>query len=218
MNTIVLFTRVPGAAPAKTRLLTDLGRLGDSHLARALLLDTLDVVLAVRARVVIAFEPPDAGEALDALVPGCERVAQRGADLGARMAAAIADQLSAGASCVALAGSDVPALRPVNLERVFAVLKEHPEAVVIAPTQDGGYACIGMTKPHEELFEGISWGSPEVYEQTCARARALGIPLVPMPVTGDVDTMADLQRLLASDPLEIPAPRTRAWARAWGTP
>ncbi len=218
MNRIVLFTRVPGAVPAKTRLLRELGVDEDVELPRALLLDTLEAVRIASARVVIAFDPPEGETALAALAPGYGLVAQRGDHLGSRMAAAIGDQLASGASRVVLVGSDLPGLRSVDLAQAFALLAARPDVVVMSPTSDGGYGCIGMTRVHPSLFETLRWGTPTVYEETCARARHLGIPLLSLPVIDDVDTAEDFNRLLRSNPTDVPAPRTRAWARARGWP
>ncbi len=216
MNVVVMLTRVPGAAPMKTRLLAALGRPGDEALVRALLLDTLDGVRQVGARVVVAFEPAGARPHMAALAPGVLLVEQRGADLAERMTAAIDDQLAAGASRVVLVGSDVPALSPAYVARAFAALADRPDSVVLGPTADGGYALVGMTRPRYGIFEAIPWGTASVMEETRRRARRLGIPTVELPQTRDVDTPDALQDLLATDATIAPAPRTRAWAAQHG--
>ena len=90
-------------------------------------------------------------------------------------------------------GADIPLLTEAYIDgAIDYLLKSHD--LVIGPTEDGGYCLIGMKKPHEYLFEDISWGSDRVLEQTLSRAEELGMRVTLLSKLWDVDTSADYQR------------------------
>ena len=66
---------------------------------------------------------------------------------------------------------------------------------MLGPAEDGGYVLIGMNAVYPEIFEGISWGSTEVFSQTVKNAEALGISYVSLDPLWDVDRPEDLPRL-----------------------
>jgi glycosyltransferase A (GT-A) superfamily protein (DUF2064 family) len=68
---------------------------------------------------------------------------------------------------------------------------------VFQPTADGGYALVGQSQYEPAVFDNIAWGTAEVWQQTVARAMAVGADLAVRPQTFDVDTVADLARLRA---------------------
>jgi len=90
-------------------------------------------------------------------------------DLGARMLAAIA---AANAPALVI-GTDCPALTSEHLRAAADVLRGGGDAVVI-PTEDGGYALIGLRRNSRRLFGGVEWGGPEVFAQTRRRLALLG--------------------------------------------
>jgi len=67
---------------------------------------------------------------------------------------------------------------------------------VIGPVSDGGYWTLGCGRYLPGLLEGIDWGTPRVYDQTCAAAAAMGVSLSALPAWHDVDEMSDLETLL----------------------
>jgi glycosyltransferase A (GT-A) superfamily protein (DUF2064 family) len=83
--------------------------------------------------------------------------------------------------------------------------------VVLGPSEDGGYYLIGAKRIHPALFQGIEWSTPQVTDDTLARARELGLTVAQLPPWYDVDTPADLERI-RSDLGSIPGdalPHTR---------
>jgi glycosyltransferase A (GT-A) superfamily protein (DUF2064 family) len=76
---------------------------------------------------------------------------------------------------------------------------------VFSPTEDGGYALIGLTRCDERLFEGIAWSTPRVMDETRARLRGLGWRWRELDTLWDVDRPADYERLVASALLENPS-------------
>src|SRR5262249_15301229 len=92
--------------------------------------------------------------AMDALF-GVGLARQGSGDLGARMLAAIA-----AANMPALViGTDCPALTSEHLRAAAGILRGDADAVII-PTEDGGYALIGMRAPAPALFSDMHWSSP----------------------------------------------------------
>lgn len=148
---------------------------------------------------------------------GFEIRAQAGADLGARMAAAIADELADGASAVVLVGTDSPTLPCAYLQRAAAWLGGDAE-VVLGPAADGGYYLVGARRPIPQLFAaGISWGTQQVLPATLLRLRELaaaGTRVALLPFFYDVDTPQDLWLLACHLRLAAATPKVPAAAKA----
>ena len=67
---------------------------------------------------------------------------------------------------------------------------------MLGPADDGGYYLLGMTEPHAELFQRVSWSTERVIDETRERARQAGLDLVELEPWYDVDDHAALCRLL----------------------
>ncbi len=93
--------------------------------------------------------------------------------------------------------SDSPTL-PTEMLRQAArsLLGEQPDHAVIGPAEDGGYYLLGMRRRHAALFADVAWSTAGVAEDTRARARELGLPMVELIPWYDVDDRAALRRLL----------------------
>lgn len=125
---------------------------------------------------------------------------QKGGDLGAKMGFAIEQSLSrVGVDAVILIGTDCPALTQAYLERARVALDEGSD-VVLGPAEDGGYVLIGARRPIPSLFEGVSWGTERVLEQTLARLEASQLSYQLLDTLWDVDRPEDLQRLQQLEP------------------
>ncbi len=139
-----------------------------------------------------------AREWFETTFPGVLLLPQQGADLGARMAAALADFLGRNYSCAVLIGSDSPDL-PIGLvEQAFSVLQQ--VEVVLAPATDGGYVLIGEAIHHPEIFSGIKWSSDEVLEESLRRIDRLGIRAEQLSGWDDLDDRMSLRRFLKRSP------------------
>jgi hypothetical protein len=64
--------------------------------------------------------------------------------------------------------------------------------VVIGPAVDGGYYLLGLKKAYKVLFQGISWGTGRVLEQTLKAAENNNLQVSFLPVKRDIDTWEDL--------------------------
>jgi uncharacterized protein len=201
---VAILTRAPSAG-GKSRLFAALGRAPDPALLTALLLDTLDAVAIAGVPRVIAVEPPEACAEVRALAPDVDVIPQRPGTLGVRMQAVMSAVFAAGASAVALIGSDLPDIRPHVFADAFATLDADPTGLVLGPATDGGYYLIAA-KSVPPVFDAIDWGTAGVLEQTRAAAGRRGIRVHLIEAMSDVDAVADLDR--------IAAPRTSAWRKS----
>jgi rSAM/selenodomain-associated transferase 1 len=181
----------PAPGRVKTRLARTLGAEQACALYRAFILDLADRLRALPYGVTWAYAPADAPFA--ALLPGEGVRPQHGADLGERMADAVAAELGGGASAVVVLGADVPHVPAASI--VEAVDRLAAVDVVLGPACDGGYYLIGLRAPAPALFSGVAWGTAAVFAATDARARALGLHVHVLPETFDVDEPEDLRRL-----------------------
>jgi len=82
-----------------------------------------------------------------------------------------------------------------DLKQAVDVLRNRVNAV-IGPTEDGGYALIGLRQFAPEIFQGISWGTGSVLEQTRTRLKCLGWQWQELRQFWDVDRPEDLERLI----------------------
>ena len=148
-------------------------------------------------------------------------VPQGEGDLGDRLLKGTTDLLAAGFAGAILVNSDSPTL-PSEILLAAAHAVREGDNVVLSPAFDGGYTLIGLTRPHAELFAGIPWSTPEVYELTLQRAADIGLPVRNVPGWYDVDDEVSF-RLLEdefkgrcpsfgrSDLVGAAAPATRAF-------
>ncbi len=114
-------------------------------------------------------------------------------DLGRKMLEATRSCFDAGRPGMVI-GSDLPEVDGAYVAAAASLLASHD--VVLGPTEDGGYALIGLHEPFAALFTDIDWGTNRVYAQTRRRIGRLGLSAAELPLTWDVDTFADWQRFL----------------------
>lgn len=147
-------------------------------------------------------------------VPGS---AQRGADLGERLWRGL-DAEARVRPWVAAVGSDHPTLRRAVVEEAFARL-EAGAPVVLGPAEDGGYFLVAVSREalSRRLFEDVPWSTDAVLETTLERCRELGLEPELLAPGRDVDTPADLARLVTElrQDAEL-CPHTRKLLAAWG--
>lgn len=209
-DVVAVLTRAPSTG-GKSRLFETLRCAPDPTLITALLLDTLGGVASSGCRRVVAVEPASACAEVGSLLGGdVDVVPQREGSLGDRMRGLFEDLLRAGARRVVLIGSDLPAISAQPVAAAFAALRRDPDAIVLGPAQDGGYYLIAASHV-PDVFDGIAWGSSRVLDQTREAAARAARRLVLVDPCSDIDTAADLQRLLTTS--DGRASHTTAWAR-----
>jgi len=194
---LVIFTKVPIAGLAKTRLAPALTLEGAVALYRSFLLDTVDLVIRVRhCRAIIVYTPREASQVLrDIVKKPIEFMPQSSGDLGSRMSNVFQDLFARGYESAVMIGADLPTLPLSHLRAAFAALERKP--VVLGPSLDGGYYLIGLRAPQAELFKGIAWSTNQVLSQTIERVNQLGLQVECLEPWYDVDTVDDLNFLVS---------------------
>jgi uncharacterized protein len=124
-------------------------------------------------------------------------------NIGRRMAYAFYETLKK-ANFVLLMGTDCPSLTCTDLKEAKRVLQQGVHAV-ISPTEDGGYVLLGLRQYESKLFEGISWGTESVLEETRERLLRLGWYWHELPKRWDVDRPEDVKRLISEGYLDLKA-------------
>lgn len=195
-SALVVFAKAPEPGLVKTRLTGVLTEEEAARLYEAFLWDSLEAYVGLPA-VVRLYLAPSSGDLPDGLVPEDVSVhTQRGAGLGERMLNAFVETFVAGYERVVIIGTDHPTLPLAFVERAFAELAS-PLATVIGPSEDGGYYLLGMNEVYPQLFRGMTYSHPDVFEDTLQRVHTTPASLSILPTWYDVDTPAALRRLAA---------------------
>jgi len=114
-------------------------------------------------------------------------------DIGRRMSHAFYEILKI-SDYALLMGTDCPSLTCTDLKEAETILRQGTQAV-IGPAEDGGYVLLGLRKYDRELFEGISWGTESVLDETRAKLKRLRWQWHELPERWDVDRPEDVERL-----------------------
>ena len=188
---IVIFAKAPVPGKVKTRLIPALGAEAAAILAATMLHRTAAEALDSEVgSVELCMDPPSGHPDWMGQVPLDVIATPQGeGDLGERLARAARRVLAAG-DRVLLIGTDCPELDRDRLAAAAAALERHD--AVIHPTQDGGYALLGLGRFDPSLFEGIAWSTDQVAAQTIARIEALGWSLHVGETLRDIDVPGDL--------------------------
>lgn len=193
---IVIMAKVPRPGNVKTRLAGVLSPEGSAELAAAFIKDTVAKTGGLRAAVTVAFDPPEDEKAIRALLtPDIAVFGQTGADLGDRVTAAFDEAFRNHGDVVVMVGTDSPTVPADYFEQAFEHLELETE-VVLGGTTDGGFYLIGLRAPHPEIFAGVRWSSSTAFEDVYQNAMSRGLHLREVPSWYDVDTPADLAKLV----------------------
>ena len=198
MPTLILFTRVPKAGQAKTRLIPALGEHGAAEFQWRLLARLLGELRHGAEqglwRLRVYYCGTEGLERLRSMAgEGVVFVEQAdNADLGARMRAALERELGAGAPAVGLMGSDLPEATASVVAEALGLLEDPAVDVSLCPVEDGGYWFVGLKQPFPQLFKGTTYGGASVFEDALAACAAHGRTVATGPRLHDVDTPEDL--------------------------
>lgn len=194
---LIVFTRYPEPGKAKTRLIPVLGSEGAAKLHRQMTEHTMLQVRELQAfrplSVEVYFAESDQKRMQDWLGSDIVYQPQGEGDLGSRMAQAFNAAFSSGMDSVIIIGTDCPSLKTKLMAKAFQALEQNE--LVLGPATDGGYYLIGLRRLIPKLFQGISWGTSEVLQQTVAIAEKLELAIAYLPPLSDVDRPEDLSIL-----------------------
>lgn len=213
----------PEPGKVKTRLVADgYPATWITPLVAAFLMDTATVVshpvLTARqnAEVLLSLE----GHAIFLPEPlsSMPYVAQSGNSLGERLVHLCEQSFSEGVEHLVIIGSDTPHLPVTFVQEAFGRLMQGADAV-FGPADDGGYYLVGLRKPLPCLFQEIPWSTGEVLQATLKIAAQEGINIALLPSFYDIDTGADLRRLMTDLQRQVvTAPATASFLEVHSLP
>src|SRR5438874_3754289 len=193
---LIVFVKAPRPGAVKTRLAKAIGAPA-ARSAYCHLVETLVNQLQGLSGVELCFSPDDAAnEVLHWLKEGWTIHPQGNGDLGQRLQSAFHRAFHAGAKCVAIIGSDCPAVRVEDIREAWGGLETHD--VVLGPATDGGYWLIGLRQLQPNLFRGVQWSTENVFAATIQRVRHAGLSLHLLRELVDVDTDREWRAFLAA--------------------
>lgn len=191
--TFAVMAKAPIPGMAKTRLIPALGADGAARLQARFITATVETALAAGA-VTLWAAPGDSHAVFRQFAPRAKLARQGDGDLGARMLAAAV----AHSGPIVIVGTDCPALTVAHLRTAAELLRDGVD-VVINPTDDGGYALIGLNRPEAGLFTDMDWSTPTVMAETRRRLARLNLSWREPSRLWDVDTPDDLDRMRAAN-------------------
>ncbi len=191
---LIVIAKAPVAGRVKTRLCPPCTPAQAALLAETALVDTLDAVAQTPATRRVCVLDGEPGPWLPA---GFEVIAQRGAGLDERLAAAFADV----AEPAFLVGMDTPQLTPVLLTDAVDALESPGIEAVLGLTDDGGYWGIGLRRSWDALFVGVPMSQDDTGALQRSRLEQEGLVVdVSLPQLRDVDHIADAYAAAALAP------------------
>ena len=193
-NRLIVFTRYPEAGKTKTRLIPHLGAKKAADLQRQMTEYIVGRTRSLRVKGSLSLEIHFSGGSLlqmqDWLGAELAYRPQPEGDLGQRLQKAFSNSFQKGLERIVVIGSDCPEIDSHHLEQAFHQLTHHD--VVLGPAEDGGYYLVGISRVCAQLFQGIAWGTGQVFAQTAAIATQLGLSLATLETLRDVDRPEDI--------------------------
>jgi rSAM/selenodomain-associated transferase 1 len=195
MKAIVIMAREPEPNRVKTRLTPPLSPGDASRIYESFLLDKIENIKAImEVDRFVAYTPETSREYFESIVPSeFDLIAQKGKDLGERLANVSDSLFRNGYDGVMMMDSDTPNLPSSYVISGLEKLSEND--LVVGPCEDGGYYLIGLSTQIPEIFQGIPWSTTNVTRTTIMKAQSEGFRLCLLEEWYDVDTIEDLKRL-----------------------
>lgn len=188
-SALAVFFRIPEYGRVKKRLASQIGDDMALMAYQAMLYETLRNVQKLKGTDIYGFYEGSLESARDFPKAVCY-IPQKGKNLGHRMSNAVNYLLEARYKRIVMIGSDSPDLPLDFIQKAFDMLNLFE--LVIGPAKDGGYYLIGMSKPINQIFKGITWGRNDVLKKTLSKANQYGIYYYLLPEWYDIDDLANL--------------------------
>ena len=192
---IILFAKAPVPGRVKTRLIPRLSPAAAAALHIAFVWDlierlqSLNGVADLELHTDIHTEVWSGSQILQAL--------QGEGDLGLKMLQAMRRALSQGRPSAMIAGTDAPGVPLAHLSHLLHSQRD----VALGPAEDGGFYAVSCRRVNSGMFDNVEWSGPDALRQTVDAAEASGLTVDLGPLWWDVDTAADLDRLMAEGDL-----------------
>ncbi|MDQ7005594.1 MAG: TIGR04282 family arsenosugar biosynthesis glycosyltransferase [Ghiorsea sp.] len=113
-------------------------------------------------------------------------------NLGNRLERLLHRSFSVDDEPVMFLGSDSPHIHITRYQQVISALQHHD--IVLGAVEDGGYDLLATSVCEPLLFQGISWGSSSVLEETVVKAHHLKLSMQVLELSFDLDRAEDLRR------------------------
>lgn len=185
-----IFFRIPELGKVKRRLAKQIGDELALKAYQAMLNATMKNVQRLEGIDIYRFYDGSLESSID-FSSTFYYVPQTGRDLGHRMSNAVNYLFEKGYKKVVLIGSDSPDLPIDYIKQAFQMFNTCE--LVIGPSKDGGYYLIGMSKPFDEVFGNIVWGSNHVLKDTILKVKGADIKFFLLPEWYDIDDLESLQ-------------------------
>jgi uncharacterized protein len=194
---VIVIAKEPVPGRVKTRLTPPFTPQDAASLATAALADTLTAVAATPVmRHVLALD----GAPGDWLPAGFDVVAQRGAGLDERLAAAFADTHASLPAPMVLIGMDTPQVSQGLLAEAAESLVWGEADAVFGPAADGGFWLLGLRRPDRSLLAGVPMSQPDTGLHQLARLTSAGLRVAMLPELTDVDTAREAELVAGAIP------------------
>ncbi len=122
---------------------------------------------------------------------------QKGSDLGERIHNAFRSVFASSHDPAVVIGTDHPTLPDAFVREAFFCLKDSRIDSVIGPAEDGGYYLLGLRETLADYFQGISWSTGQVFDETLWHIKRNNKTIRQLPKWYDVDDENSFFRLIS---------------------
>ncbi|MEI8172771.1 MAG: TIGR04283 family arsenosugar biosynthesis glycosyltransferase [Deltaproteobacteria bacterium] len=210
---LIMFAKYPEKGKVKSRLCQHWDEGLVVLLYRSFIEDLLYRLSGGDYRFRVAYHPVEKKtDFIKQFGDGFSYMPQIGEDLGERMKDAFTRCFSESFRYVVVIGSDSPDLPRRIIGEAFQALEKH--GAVIGPALDGGYYLIGFSGKlsFHGVFEGIPWGTDNVFEKTMQHLQEAGIPVHVLPPWRDIDRPEDIAALIKdNEKTDFAESKTMTW-------